>query len=257
MIRGIVFDLFDTLVDFDHARLSAVEHSGRPVPATTHRLFTRLEAAAATQGHALSIHDVVDLQREVDASLRVETLDRGLELPTTRRFQALLDRIGVVTPGLAEALTADYMDVLLEVVRTPDHHETVLAGLAVGYELGLCSNFSHGATARDVLSGAGLDAHLGTIVISEEIGVRKPRPQIFQAVAESMGIAPDEILHVGDSLEADVAGASAAGMRTVWLTRRIARPEEALETYSGPPPDFSLEDLLDLPVLAARLGAGA
>ena len=84
------------------------------------------------------------------------------------------------------------------------------------------------------------------MVISEEIGLCKPRSEIFAAVADRLGVAPDEIAHVGDSLEADVAGAAAVGQRTVWLTRRVADPEAALASYTGVRPDHSIADLADL-----------
>ena len=93
------------------------------------------------------------------------------------------------------------------------------------------------------------------MVISEEIGIRKPRREIFDAVARTLDLVPEEILHVGDNLNADVAGAAACGMRTVWLTRQVANPDAELEGYEGPRPEFALEDLIDLPVLVARLSA--
>jgi FMN phosphatase YigB (HAD superfamily) len=124
--------------------------------------------------------------------------------------------------------------------------------LAASFQLGLCSNFSDTATAMAVLSDAAFLPHLRSVVVSEELGIRKPRPEIFEAVAEGLGLEPREILHVGDSLSADVAGASAVGMRTVWLTRRIREPEAELARHAGPRPDFALDDLRDLPVLMAR-----
>ena len=127
--------------------------------------------------------------------------------------------------------------------------------LAARHRLGLCSNFSHGETARAVVAEAGFTPHLHALLVSDEVGIRKPRPEIFEASARALGLSPNEVLHVGDSLEADVAGAASIGMRTVWLTRRIRDPEAQLARYAGPRPDFALDDLRDLPVLMARHGA--
>jgi putative hydrolase of the HAD superfamily len=157
-----------------------------------------------------------------------------------------------VTP-LAKALTDVHMGMLQDATTVPGHHEAILTALAVDYSLALCSNFSHAETARAVLRRAGFERHLTCVVISEEVGIRKPRGEIFEAVASSLGFAPHEILHVGDKLRADVAGAASIGMRTCWLTRRVKDPERELECFDGPPPEFSLEDLRDLPVLVARL----
>lgn len=193
-----------------------------------------------------------------DAALRPSTLDAGIELPTRERFRALATRLGVPeaeVDALAGALTRVHMGVLRAAVSVPEHHEAVLRALAVERPLGLCSNCPDAATARAVLAEAGFLPHLRSIAISEEVGLRKPRPEIFEAVAAGLGLAPRELLHVGDSLGADVAGARAVGMKTVWVTRHIRDPESLLARFGQPGPDVALDDLRDLPVLVARFGA--
>ncbi len=252
MIRGIAFDLFDTLVDQNHERLAPIEiEGGRRVGATTPALHG---VVVEEVGASISLLEFADLLRAVDEELRVDTIDRGIELSSFDRFSALATRLGCRDVILvAKALTDAHMGILHDAVTVPSHHEAILTALAVDYSLALCSNFSHAETARAVLRRARFDKYLTSIVISEEIGFRKPRVEIFEAVATSFGFASSEILHVGDKLRADVAGAAASGMRTCWLTRRVEDPERELERFEGPQPDFALEDLRDLPVLVARL----
>lgn len=254
MVRAIVFDLFDTLVDHDHdhERLAPVEVEGRRVGATTPALHAR---ARDEFGVDLSLLAFAERLHDVDAALRVDTVDVGVELSTLDRFTALGTALGLSEPLVfGAALTEVHMGALAQAVSVPSHHEAILTSLAIDHRLGICSNFTHAATARSILDRAGMTGHLSAITISEEVGIRKPRVEIFTAVAEALEVDPTEILHVGDDLRADVAGAAALGMRTVWLTRRIRDPERMLADYDGPKPDFSLEDLLDLPVLVARLG---
>lgn len=252
MIRGIAFDLFDTLVDQNHDRLSPLVVDGRRVGATTPALHT---FATEQMGVSLSLIEFAELLEDVDRELRVDTIDQDIELASIDRFAALSTRLEYAEVlQSAEALANIHMGILHRAVTVPSHHEAVLASLAIDYSLALCSNFSHAATARAILAEAGFDEHLGTIVISDEAGIRKPRREIFDQVIADFGFAPQEILHVGDKLRADVAGAAAAGMKTVWLTRCVRDPEKELERSSGPRPDFSIEDLMDLPVLVARLG---
>ncbi|HEB89419.1 MAG TPA: HAD family hydrolase [Deltaproteobacteria bacterium] len=251
MIRGIAFDLFDTLVDQNHDRLAPVEVEGRRIGATTPALH---RYAVDELGMEVPILAFADRLRSVDRKMRVETIDRGLELATHDRFAALAESLGCPdVAAAARGLTQVHMSVLREAVTIPDHHEAVLANLAVDHPLALCSNFSHAETARSILRRAGFDVHLDPVVISEEVGIRKPRREIFEAVSTALALAPGEILHVGDDLRADVGGAAALGMKTVWLTRRVRDPEAELAGYEGPRPDFALEDLMDLPVLIARL----
>ena len=56
----------------------------------------------------------------------------------------------------------------------------------------------------------------------------------------------DEALHVGDNLHADVQGAAAAGIASVWITRRVPEAERCLQEFDGPAPDFVIADLAEL-----------
>ena len=72
------------------------------------------------------------------------------------------------------------------------------------------------------------------------VGVPKPDAKIFLAAAEALGVAPGEILHVGDDPLLDVVGARDAGLLTVWLNRTG-------ETWShGPAPDYEFPDMTHL-----------
>jgi putative hydrolase of the HAD superfamily len=65
----------------------------------------------------------------------------------------------------------------------------------------------------------GLDRYLAGWVISEEVGVRKPDPEIFEIAARRARMRLGGAWMVGDSPEADIYGASSLGLRTVWLHR--------------------------------------
>jgi putative hydrolase of the HAD superfamily len=69
------------------------------------------------------------------------------------------------------------------------------------------------------LRRTGLDRYLADWVISEEAGVRKPNPRIFAIAAERARMRLSGAWMVGDSPEADVGGAAAAGVRSAWLRR--------------------------------------
>jgi HAD superfamily hydrolase (TIGR01549 family) len=77
-------------------------------------------------------------------------------------------------------------------------------------------------------------------ISSREFGVAKPAVGIFHAAAQLLEIPADEILHVGDDPELDVAGARAAGMRSAWLNRTEAVWPQ------GPAADIVVRDLREL-----------
>ena len=88
-----------------------------------------------------------------------------------------------------------------------------------GIPLGIISN-----GARDQQAGklerAGLLPYFSVLVFSEDVGIGKPAPQIFAEACRRAGADPAECIHVGDDLDADVAGGGAAGLQPVWLDRR-------------------------------------
>jgi len=90
----------------------------------------------------------------------------------------------------------------------------------------------------------GLAQRFGVILVSREVGIRKPDPAIFHQALAALGAPPERAVHIGDSLEHDVAGAQAAGVRSIWLNRGAASPD-----LPHPPPDAVLQDLTALPQL--------
>ena len=82
-----------------------------------------------------------------------------------------------------------------------------------GYKLGVLSDFPVG----NKLNYFRVDGHWDVTMSSEETGYLKPHAAPFLALAERLGCAPEEVLYVGNSVEYDVAGASAAGMKTVYI----------------------------------------
>ncbi len=250
-VRAVSFDLFDTLVDLHWDRLpAATEHRGRRLPASTALMHERVRRSAEVSWDAF-VEALVDGNRAFGES----HFAKDLEVPTLLRFTDLLERLGVDEAELAAELTAMHMGVLRRGVVALPHHREVLDALRRTRRLGLCSNFSHADTAFAVLDEARLRDCLDpdALVVSETFGMRKPRAEIFAEVLGRLGVEPGEALHVGDSLRADVAGAAALGLRTVWLTRRIPDVDAALAAHEGPPPDFTIADLRDLPGLIASL----
>ena len=64
---------------------------------------------------------------------------------------------------------------------------------------------------------SGLEGLVGAVVISEEAGVAKPDPRIFEKALSQIQASPASTLFVGDNPEADILGAKDMGMPTVWL----------------------------------------
>lgn len=234
--RAVSLDLFDTLVD-----LTDVEEAVRA--------STRALHAAVCECADVASDDFLAALRAVDRELRKSRYAEGREVSSEERFGVLAAQLGIGDAQLPERLTRLHMGAIRSGVRVPEHHGEVLRALGERVRLGVCSNFTHAQTARAILAEAELLPRLDAVVISVEVGVRKPRREIFEAVLSGLEAEPGETLHVGDSLRADVGGAAALGVASAWITRQVADPQAALAAHDGPPPDFIVSDLRDLAAL--------
>jgi len=92
------------------------------------------------------------------------------------------------------------------------------------------------------------------VVSSREVGARKPDKLFYRAALLRAGfagvpLAPERAVMVGDSLENDIAGAQAAGLRAIWLA-----PRRAKAAPGAPVPDARIRKLAELPAALVRLG---
>ncbi|MFO7775250.1 MAG: HAD-IA family hydrolase [Candidatus Hydrogenedentota bacterium] len=88
-----------------------------------------------------------------------------------------------------------------------------------------------------LLERLGLLRYFVCVVTSAEIGCAKPDPRIFEAAVARLNAAPERTVHIGDSIEDDVAGALGAGLRPMLIDREAR--------YTGEHP--RLATLMDLP----------
>jgi putative hydrolase of the HAD superfamily len=132
---------------------------------------------------------------------------------------------GVVQERLGTSLPlAAVEDALLAAIRFRAYPEvpSVLARLrAAGARLAVVSNWD--ISLHDVLERTRLRALVDVVVISAELGAAKPDPAIFRAALDRLGATATEAIHVGDSVEHDVAGARAAGLEAVLVARNGAQ----------------------------------
>lgn len=84
---------------------------------------------------------------------------------------------------------------------------------------------------------SGLAKYLTHTLISEEVGINKPQPGIFEIALQRNGITADQAIMIGDSYTSDIAGAKAAGIDQIWITNEGVKDitnEELTATYVVP-----------------------
>lgn len=120
---------------------------------------------------------------------------------------------------------------------------------AGGYRLGLVSNAGDNQDVFQLTDRFGIEPFFDFILTSAACSYRKPHPRIFELALAHWNIPAVNIAMVGDSLEADIAGAQGLGIYSIWITRRAGNGA----ARSHVTPDASVGTLSELPHLLSRL----
>jgi HAD superfamily hydrolase (TIGR01549 family) len=239
--RAVLFDLFDTLVLFHRERLPEVSVNGRKIRTTAGLLHAAFQPFAPAVTLPVFVDALFWSWQEAE---RIRS-EAHREVGAPERFDMLFGRLGF-PPGrlpveARDLLLATHMRELSKVVECPSHHAELLSDLGRHYRLAVVSNFDYSPTCRAILEREGIAGLFDTIVISDEVGWRKPKPVIFETALGRMGLRPTEALFVGDRADIDVIGARAVGMPTAWINREASGLPDGIQ-----PPDFEIRDLKEL-----------
>lgn len=240
---AVVLDLFDTVVRWDPRALPTLEWRGRTFKSTVPWLMPVLGPAMDGRFDLAAFLDAYHAVLEEIAAARGR--EDAIEIICFERFARTLGRLGVVEAelsALSERLARLHMAGVRRVTAAPEDRAWAVRRLAPFYRLGLLSNFDDSRTGREILFDTGVSHLFEAVIISADVGVRKPNPLIFERMLKMLELPPHEILFVGDTPGHDVMGPKRAGMRTAWISAGAAPLPEGI-----PAPDFVIDDLIELP----------
>ena len=115
-----------------------------------------------------------------------------------------------------------------------------------GYKIAIIAN-GDSEDSRNIIKASGLQDYFDAIIISEEVGIEKPCPGIFETTLAKLGVKAENAVVVGNRIDADVVGANRSGMKSVWF-RWNTRYSDTLHGSEGKP-DFTINSLFELPGL--------
>ncbi len=212
--RGVLFDYGETLVEFSRP--------GTALEAAHRRIVARLAAsgtpAPSVETLRTAVLDRVEREvREHEESGELNELDI-----TTASRRAYLDAGLELDAGLLDDVLRIEQEAWWEGAHLDSEAVPLLERLrGSGIRVGLCSNAPYRVRSlHGQLAHIGLDRHLDAVTFSAEVGWRKPSPRMFRASLGALGTSASLTVMVGDSETHDIAGAHAAGMRAVLLSRR-------------------------------------
>ena len=158
-----------------------------------------------------------------------------------------LEKVGVnAAPNLAVELDRSLRKELPSNIKRYEDVSAAVETLSRSYVLAVATNGPADVQATK-LRGARLQDFFPIVVASSEVGFGKPDPRIFQAAVERVGVPSKDVLVVGDSLEKDVVGSAAAGLRCVWVNRADTPRIGTI------PPAFEIRSLAELPDLITQI----
>jgi len=200
-LKTIIFDLDDTLFDRNKAQQEIVYVMMRKLP----QVFKGLDKEMVVDAFYMS--DEIGM-REYYAGGSSDSIRIG-------RSKAFLDLLGL-NETFAERITSIYVNSYPALKVPIDGAESVLRILDDDFQLGLISNGFPDVQYKKLRS-LGIRNMFDCILLSEEIGIRKPNPRIFWRATRLLSKEPDECMYIGDSYSADVIGAKKAGMLACWF----------------------------------------
>lgn len=155
-----------------------------------------------------------------------------------QRFLYPLEAVGAGNYTLSKAYSDDFFAVIPTKKRLMPHAEEVLDYLSSRYNLYILSNGFRELQFTKMHSG-GIDRYFKKVILSEDIGVMKPWPQIFNFALSATQSELKDSLMIGDSWDADITGANGIGMHHIFynVTNRSEFPFR---------PTYQVKDLKEL-----------
>lgn len=203
-ITDIFFDLDHTLWDFDRNSSLAFE-----------RVFSKhnigIDVSTFVRVYEPINFDYWKLYREEKVSK--QQLRRGRLIDAFSRFEIILPITKI------DALAVSYIDELPIDNHLFDGTVEILEYLVSKYTLHIITNgFQEVQLLK--LKNSGIYSYFKTITSSEEVGLKKPNPVIFKKALEKANVFTENSIMIGDSFEADILGAEAVGMKTLFYNYR-------------------------------------
>lgn len=219
--KHIFFDLDRTLWDFDAAAEVAFE-----------RIYEQFHLKELGIPSAHEFHEVYHpLNERLWELYRADKITKDFLNRT--RFVLPLEHYGIHDTALADHLSEDYVYWSPRIVRLVSGTMDLLEYLKPNYHLHLITNgFQEVQDTK--LSLSGMKPYFETLTVSEEVGVKKPNPEIFHYALRKAKATAEESLMIGDEMAVDIDGARAAGINQVFFnpSKKEEAGERTFEVYN-------------------------
>jgi len=233
MIKAVIFDFIGTLASVKNYSLEASK-------------LGQYEAIVKA-GFNVSVEELADAYTKAHEKYRVIRYEELVEVTNAIWISDALNCLGFKTdpedPRVKAAVNVFFQDYLSSLELNPCA-EDMLREVSRSCRLGLISNFTYAPVIHAGLRKLGIGQFFSAILVSEDVGWRKPNRKIFQEALKRLGMTAGETVYVGDSPQEDIKGAADAGMRTVFVPSQFYSFENLAESKQKP--DLIVKDICEL-----------
>lgn len=238
--KAVIFDYIGTLVNCRGYNMADSEDN--------------LHRALVAEGFAMEKAKFLDAYHIAHQKYRKVRYEQYREVTNAVWVAEALTSLGFeASPDDARvkaALNIFFQD-FINTIEIREGAKKLLTDAAAQYRMGLISNFTYGPVIHKSLRKVDIHTYFNSIVVSEELGWRKPSPIIFQDMLQRLQVTADETIFIGDSPLEDIKGAKDAGIRTVFVPSQFNSLDDLKESKQQP--DHIVDDLLVLKSKLAEL----
>jgi putative hydrolase of the HAD superfamily len=236
-IEAVIFDFIGTLTNVRGYSLEASRMTSK----------MKLYNAVVNAGFKVDAKSFLKAYVQAHEKYRIIRYEKLVEVTNAVWVSEALNNLGYqTTPDDSRVKTAiniGFEDYLNSLELRPCAKK-ILKKLSRNYKLGLVSNFTYVPVIYAGLRKLDISQFFNAILVSHEVGWRKPHPKIFNEALKKLRVSAHETVYVGDSPLEDIKGAKATGMKTIFVSSQFYTLRNLNESRQKP--DMITKDICEL-----------
>jgi putative hydrolase of the HAD superfamily len=236
-IKAVIFDFIGTLTNLRGYSLEASRMTSR----------MKLYKAVVNAGFEVDAKSFLEAHIQAHEKYHVIRYQKLVEVTNAVWISEALNNLGYETtpddPQVKTAVNISFKD-YLDSLELRQCSKRILEMISADYKLGLVTNFTYAPVIYVGLRKLDINQFFNAILISDEVGWRKPHPKIFNEALKRLRVSAHETVYVGDSPLEDIKGAKATGMKTVFVPSQFYSMKTLNESQQKP--DIIVKNLCEL-----------
>jgi len=232
-IKAIIFDFIGTLTNVKNYSLETSK--------------TKLYNAILEAGFNINAESFLEAYSQSHEKYRLVRYQELVEVTNAIWISEALNNLGFKTnpenTHIKTAVNVFFEDYLNSLELRPCVKQ-LLSKISTKYKLGLVSNFTYAPVIYAGIKKLGINQFFNAILVSEEVGWRKPNRKIFEEALKRLDVTAEETVYVGDSPLEDIKGAKTIGTKTVFVPSQFYSLENLHESQQKP--DTIMKDTKEL-----------